>query len=433
MYKSAVKTSLVKKQGLTIRILVVCVIAFAIVIPTINYAVAANNYYINLPMKKERVDGVPIVLRRLPFKVKPEDPEFNPNDWDADGLSNEEEILYNTNPNYNDTDFDRILDGAEVHVYHTTPSVSDSDGDFICDYDELFVYFTNPNKKDTDEDGLDDGMEIFVYLSSPFIRDTDYDNLDDYDEVHIYATDVNNRDTDSDGIIDGDEIHYYSTNPCLLDTDKDGLDDYWEIHNNHNPLVRDNVGRILGYYVVLPSLAILIVIIGIVGSVSSQQKYLFRFMEPAGYIDPKLKDKQYIFELISLMPKDKQISVDDLMEITGLTKYEVQQLLLTFFDDENYDESSLEDCVIYTTPESCLNLFTCFYCGSSITKNMIVCPNCDEEIVRCALCNMPIEYRDSYATCTIGGVCGTDKSITGYLAIEHLCTACTMRSKYDFV
>jgi len=430
---SAIISSLGKKKGYTFRILIVCVIAFTILIPTLNYVSLTHNYFTNVTLNKERLNEEPFITYKIPFKVIPDEKVEDPNDWDNDGLTNEEEFLYNTDPNNNDSDLDGILDGAEVYVYQTVPTASDTDGDFICDSLEIFKYFTNPNKKDTDSDKLNDGMEIFVYKSNPFIKDSDFDHLDDFDELKIYKTDVNNPDSDLDGIKDGDEVAIYYTDPTNADTDGDGLFDLWEIENNKNPLVKDNIGRILGYYVLLPGLSLLVVIIGIVSSVGSQQKYSFRFSEPKGYLDPKLKDKQYIFDLISLLPKDKQITVNNLIEITGLSKYEVHQLLLTFFDDDNFDEASLDNLVIYTTPKSCLSLFTCFYCESAITKKMNVCPECHEEIVRCAQCQMPIEYHDPYATYTTGSICGTSRSITGFLAVEHLCEACTMKIKYDFV
>jgi len=433
MNKSAIITGLGKKKDLIIGIIVVCVIAFGILIPTISYANATTDYYINITANKNHLDELPRPLNRVPYKIVrgPQESD-DPNDWDNDGLTNSEEAYYRTDPQHNDTDWDGLIDGAEVYKYKTIPTSPDSDGDFIDDFTEINIYFTNPNKADTDGDGLDDGMEIFVYESNPFITDTDLDHLNDYDEIKVYKTDVNNRDTDEDGLLDGEEIHIYGTSATSVDTDKDGLTDYWEVNNDHNPLFKDNLGRVLGYYVVLPSLSLLVIIFGIVSSVKSQQKYMLKFMEPQGYLDPKLKDKKYIFELISLMPEDKQISVENLMEITGLTKYEVQQLIMTLFDDD-FDQSSLEECVIYTTPKSCLSLFTCFYCGSSITNKMNVCPECHEEIVRCAKCKMPIEHHDSYGTCSTGGICGTDKNIIAYLAVEHLCTGCTMKIKYDFV
>lgn len=58
-------------------------------------------------------------------------------DSDSDGLSDEQEKLYNTNPNNPDTD-----------------------GDGLSDYEEIKVYQTDPNNPDTDGDGIEDGEEV---------------------------------------------------------------------------------------------------------------------------------------------------------------------------------------------------------------------------------------------------------------------------------
>jgi len=58
-------------------------------------------------------------------------------DSDLDGLSNEEEKKFGTDPNNSDTDGDGINDKAEVEKFHS-----------------------NPLKKDTDGDGFEDGYEV---------------------------------------------------------------------------------------------------------------------------------------------------------------------------------------------------------------------------------------------------------------------------------
>ncbi|MHA1291500.1 MAG: right-handed parallel beta-helix repeat-containing protein, partial [Promethearchaeota archaeon] len=58
-------------------------------------------------------------------------------DTDGDGLSDEEEITYSTDPSNPDTDEDGLNDGAEVNIY-----------------------FTNPTDPDTDDDGFTDGEEV---------------------------------------------------------------------------------------------------------------------------------------------------------------------------------------------------------------------------------------------------------------------------------
>lgn len=50
-------------------------------------------------------------------------------DSDSDGLTDEEEKIYGTNPLAIDTDNDGLSDYEEVKIYHTNPLLSDTDGD----------------------------------------------------------------------------------------------------------------------------------------------------------------------------------------------------------------------------------------------------------------------------------------------------------------
>ncbi len=58
-------------------------------------------------------------------------------DSDNDGLDDEMEIKYHTNPLLADTDNDGLSDGDEVHIYHTDPTKADTDGDGAGDSEEL--------------------------------------------------------------------------------------------------------------------------------------------------------------------------------------------------------------------------------------------------------------------------------------------------------
>lgn len=87
-------------------------------------------------------------------------------DSDSDGLSDEDEIrLYHTNSNNPDTDADGYLDGEEIKnsysplVPNKKMSQADADQDGLTD--ELEVAFgSDPTKSDSDGDGYPDGLEI---------------------------------------------------------------------------------------------------------------------------------------------------------------------------------------------------------------------------------------------------------------------------------
>ncbi|MHA1518620.1 MAG: outer membrane protein assembly factor BamB family protein [Promethearchaeota archaeon] len=161
---------------------------------------------------------------------------LNPNianlgDLDFDGLSDIVEVnIYFTNPFNNDTDGDSILDGTEAAngLNPNIPNIGDLDSDGLSDVDEVNIYFTNPLNNDTDGDSLDDWDELFIYPTNATNPDTDDDGLTDGDEILTYLTNPTNPDTDADGLTDGDEILTYLTDPTNPDTDGDGLDDWDE-------------------------------------------------------------------------------------------------------------------------------------------------------------------------------------------------------------
>ncbi len=103
------------------------------------------------------------------------------NDNDNDGLNNDDEVIYGTDINNEDTDSDNLKDG-----------------------DEVLTYLTNPLNSDTDTDGMPDGYEVSFNLD-PLVNDSeedkDNDGLTNINEM-LANTDPNNPDTDGDGISD---------------------------------------------------------------------------------------------------------------------------------------------------------------------------------------------------------------------------------------
>lgn len=68
-------------------------------------------------------------------------------DVDHDGLSDQEELIANTNPKKKDTDEDGLSDREEVRVYLTDPRNPDTDGDSYTDGVEV-ANFYHPNDPD---------------------------------------------------------------------------------------------------------------------------------------------------------------------------------------------------------------------------------------------------------------------------------------------
>lgn len=85
--------------------------------------------------------------------------------------------LINTEPNTN------LVNTNTTPVTNTT--FTDVDHDGLSDQEEL-VANTNPKKRDTDEDGLSDREEVRVYLTDPRNPDTDGDGYTDGKEVENF-------------------------------------------------------------------------------------------------------------------------------------------------------------------------------------------------------------------------------------------------------
>jgi hypothetical protein len=84
------------------------------------------------------------------------DPSADP---DLDGLVNEKEKYYGTDPTDPDTDNDNLSDYQEITWDKSDPLHADTDNDGLNDFYEI-LYGTNPRLPDSDGDGWLDKAEI---------------------------------------------------------------------------------------------------------------------------------------------------------------------------------------------------------------------------------------------------------------------------------
>ena len=153
-------------------------------------------------------------------------------DSDGDGLNNDCECAYGTDPFNPDTDGDGLTDGQE-------------DADKSCSLTRGSQE-TDARNADTDGDGLNDGLELQIG-THPLRSDTDGDGINDKIE-HETCTDPLNVDSDGDGLEDGVEDANFDgqlgtcvnrvydvmcamgeSDPCKADTDGDGVPDAEEV------------------------------------------------------------------------------------------------------------------------------------------------------------------------------------------------------------
>jgi hypothetical protein len=114
-------------------------------------------------------------------------------DSDGDGLSDDDEALWGTDPVNPDTDGDGFRDGVEVRMSLPPDRVTlgcddpvpDQDSDGVSDCEELLLG-TNPRHPDTDQDHVPDGLETQMGgspLSDDVTADQDIDGVPDWREV----------------------------------------------------------------------------------------------------------------------------------------------------------------------------------------------------------------------------------------------------------
>lgn len=120
-------------------------------------------------------------------------------DNDSDGLTDQGEFAFGTDPNKPDTDGDGLTDGDEwilrqdTESYHNAAVLSggdvDSDQDCLTDYEEVIEgFFVEPLRR--------------VVHSDPTAVDGDRDGWADWQEIMIHGTDPMEADTDGDGARD---------------------------------------------------------------------------------------------------------------------------------------------------------------------------------------------------------------------------------------
>ncbi|MDE0805067.1 MAG: hypothetical protein OSA99_17305, partial [Acidimicrobiales bacterium] len=135
-------------------------------------------------------------------------------DGDGDGLSDDEEQEFGTDPGIPDTDGDGLTDGEEVQI-GTDPTSSDTDGDGHSDLTELegftlpggtTVWYPDPNIADSNEDGIPDSIEWDI-TGSGAPSDSDGDGVPD-----LFDTD-----NDGDGVPDHRDISPFTAGTQTFD------------------------------------------------------------------------------------------------------------------------------------------------------------------------------------------------------------------------
>ncbi|MDQ7075642.1 MAG: hypothetical protein Q9O24_10940 [Gammaproteobacteria bacterium] len=175
--------------------------------------------------------GTAAVPVGVPLQQSVQALQFRPNDIDADGLLDSEELLLGTDLYNPDSDGDGVNDGIEVGLnYPATPAI-DTDGDGAIDALESDRVDDDGDtlSNQQDSDNADPCVPNLSSLACLALNDDDGDGLRNGDEVAL-GTDPNNADSDGDGLNDAVEVGGNVAAP--LDSDGDGVIDALESKRN---------------------------------------------------------------------------------------------------------------------------------------------------------------------------------------------------------
>ncbi len=191
-------------------------------------------------------DGIPTILEGDATVDSDGDgtPNYTDLDSDNDGKSDFEETEGGTA--IGDLDGDAIEDFVDAD--DEDGPLGDSDGDGISNEEELKID-SDPNDPDSDGDGVPDGDEIGDDANDP--QDTDGDGIPDIldtdDDGDGNATlEEGTADFDGDGVPDDDEFFLDSDQdsiPDILDTDGDGVLNYLDDESDGDGVTDANEGE----------------------------------------------------------------------------------------------------------------------------------------------------------------------------------------------
>ncbi|MBD3191021.1 MAG: hypothetical protein GF308_10275 [Candidatus Heimdallarchaeota archaeon] len=229
-------------------------------------------------------------------------------------------------------------------IIHIINGTKDSDNDGLTDEEEEY-FGTDPNLWDTDGDGLSDWYEVYALHTDPINSDSDQDGLTDGDEIYDIGSNPMKNDSDDDGLLDGKEFEI-GTNPCKQDTDGDGLDDLWEVTNDFNPLKRDKWILDIQVFVLPPILGILTIVMAVVGLIQMKNKYWTHNTQHNQA--NKMSNEEILYDFLCNLPENQELSLQECSELLCCSDNELLTIILTLFQPAEFpmiDKGTLKEIV----------------------------------------------------------------------------------------
>ena len=126
-------------------------------------------------------------------------------------------------------------------------------------------------------------------------------------------------------------------------------------------------------------------------------------------------------ELISVMKDEEELHINELVKRYSCDKKFAEEIIVRLLREEKitgtfnpftgiFIITSKPETNIVQIEDEAIDMVkldqTCFFCGEPITPSTIYCPSCHEEIAKCSVCKLSLDFDDEVGVCIYCGAKG---------------------------
>ena len=159
----------------------------------------------------------------------------------------------------------------------------------------------------------------------------------------------------------------------------------------------------------------------------------------------RVKMLQELPELFTLMKDKEEMSLTDIQTKYNCNQTLAEEVIVTLLKEEKINGSFNSFTGVFTMHKersediheeeldsvSTDLTKTCFYCGEPIDESLLVCPACNEEIARCPVCKMTLNFDSELGVCIFCGVKGHLSHMKEAVKVTGSCPVCRKEISWD--